>query len=390
MKTQRKTTARWAFELACYLVMLIQGVQLAGYQYSLIYITEEFHLTDTAIGLLSCMQFLPTLVVPLLCGGLLDRFEKKKIAAVCVGLFAVGCGLIAVSGNVLLLAGGIGLLVCGTAMLPALMTTLLAETDPARSNYYASMTEVFYSIGTVASPLVLSLLIRRGMPWCGLYLALAVGAVGLIAAFLRMRPAIRVELREAPGETPEKFRLGALALLFIAFGMLYTMTEVGFTTFLSTYFARLSDETGASLSISIVGLTMVLSRMAAGRIRRHKERIAAMCAAGAACAALAMALFPARGVALVWCVLFGLIAGPCWPMMMSLAIDSFPGSAGRMTTLILAGAGLGGLAVNLGMGFFSDACGVAASYLFPAGSALLCAAVMAGIARCRKKDGAGV
>ena len=67
MKTQRKTTARWAFELACYLVMLIQGVQLAGYQYSLIYITEEFHLTDTAIGLLSCMQFLPTLVVPLLC-----------------------------------------------------------------------------------------------------------------------------------------------------------------------------------------------------------------------------------------------------------------------------------------------------------------------------------
>ena len=77
METQRKTTARWAFELACYLVMLIQGVQLAGYQYSLIYITEEFHLSDTAIGLLSCMQFLPTLVVPLLCGGLLDRFEKK-------------------------------------------------------------------------------------------------------------------------------------------------------------------------------------------------------------------------------------------------------------------------------------------------------------------------
>ena len=289
-----------------------------------------------------------------------------------------------------MLAGGIGLLVCGTAMLPALMTTLLAETDPARSNYYASMTEVFYSIGTVASPLMLSFLIRRGMPWYGLYLALAVGAVGLIAAFLRMRPAIRVELKEAPGETPEKFRLGTLALLFIAFGMLHTMMEVGFTTFLSTYFARLSDETGASLSISIVGLTMVVSRMAAGRIRRHKERIAAMCAAGAACAALAMALLPARGVALVWCVLFGLIAGPCWPMMMSLAIDSFPGSAGRMTTLILAGAGLGGLAVNLGMGFFSDACGVAASYLFPAGSALLCAAVMAGIARCRKKDGAGV
>lgn len=78
MKTQRKTTASWAFELACYLVMLIQGVQFAGYQYSLIYITEEFHLTDTAIGLLSCMQFLPTLVVPLLCGGLLDRFEKKR------------------------------------------------------------------------------------------------------------------------------------------------------------------------------------------------------------------------------------------------------------------------------------------------------------------------
>ena len=390
MKTQRKTTARWALELVCYLVMLIQGVQLAGYQYNLIYITEEFHLSDTAIGLLSCMQFLPALVVPLLCGGLLDRFDKKKIAAVCEVLLALGCGMIFCSRGMGLLVAGMLLAGGGTAMIPALTTTLLAETDPAKSNHYASMVVVCYSIGTVVSPLGLSFLIARGMPWRGLYAMLLLAAGLLALSFWRMRPAIRLELHEAPQEAPEKFRFGVLALLFVAFGMLYNATEMGFTTFLSTYFARLADETGASLSISVVGLTMVASRVAAGRIRRGKEGVVTLCALGAGGAALAMAFLPARGLSLAWCVLFGLIAGPCWPMMMSLAIDCFPASSGRMSTLILVGAGLGGMLSNLGMGVVSDRFGVAAAYLVPAAEVLLCAAVMAGIARRRKKDGAGV
>ena len=67
------------FEYTCYMFMLMFGVQLAGYQYSLIYIMQEFSLNNTTLGLLSSMQFLPSLIVPLLCGGLVDRYNKRWI-----------------------------------------------------------------------------------------------------------------------------------------------------------------------------------------------------------------------------------------------------------------------------------------------------------------------
>lgn len=385
---KRASARNRIFEYTCYMFMLLFGMQLAGYQYSLIYITQEFSLNNTALGLLSSMQFLPNLIVPLLCGGLVDRYDKRWIASICAAAYAVGSVCVFCSASMGMLATGIGILACGSAMAPAVLTTLLAEMDPVNSNRYANMVEVFYSLGTVVAPIGLAWLVGRGMPWRGLYAVIMVGSLVVAVALGCMHPQRKVALHQAEQEPVGKFRLNLTAWMLIAFAMLYNFVEPGFTTFASTYFTEaVGDTWGASISISLIGLTMVVSRMISSRLHGVKEKLILSGVLGAGMAGLLMALLPFKGVSVLWCVLFGLIAGPCWPMMMSVAIDCFPKSSGRMTTLIMVGGGIGGLLVSPLMGMVSDMAGVARSYLVVTIAALLGAAVIWVLYRHRKKKG---
>ena len=376
------------FEYTCYMFMLLFGVQLAGYQYSLIYIMQEFSLNNTTLGLLSSMQFLPSLIVPLLCGGLVDRYNKRWIAVGCAAAYAVGCACVFCSASMGMLAAGIGILACGSAMAPAVLTTLLAEMDPANSNRYANMVEVFYSLGNVVAPVGLAWLIGQGMPWRGLYAIVTVGSLAVAIALSCMHPRLKIELTQAAQEPTEKFRLNLMALMLIAFAMLYNFVEPGFMTFASTYFTEAAgDAWGASISISLTGLMMVVSRMIAIRLRCAKEKMIMTGVLGAGVAGLLMAFLPVKGISVLWCVLFGFVAGPCWPMMMSVAIDCFPNSSGRMTTLIMVGGGIGGLLVSPLMGMVSDMAGIALSYLVVTLAALLGATAIWVLYRHRKRRG---
>ena len=121
----RTNKKRLIFEYACYMFMMLYGLQLTGYQYSLIYISKEFSLSNTALGFLSSMQFLPNLIVPLFCGGLVDKYDKRKIAALCAAAYGTGSACILFSTSIVMLAAGIGILACGSAMAPAVLNDFI-------------------------------------------------------------------------------------------------------------------------------------------------------------------------------------------------------------------------------------------------------------------------
>ena len=75
------------------------------------------------------------------------------------------------------------------------------------------------------------------------------------------------------------------------------------------------------------------------------------------------------------------------PMMMSVAIDCFPRNAGRVTSLIMAGSGIGGILVTPLMGMVSDAIGIAPAYLVSVAAAVLAAVAISIVYRYRKKRG---
>ena len=134
-----KKAGNTVFEYTCYMLMLMIGLQLAGYQYSLIYITKEFTLTNTQMGLLTSMQFVPTLLMPLLFGGLLDKYNKRVISAICAVVYCLGSVCVLLSESIVMLAIGIFVLASGGAIAPSALPTLLTELDPQNSNRYANL-----------------------------------------------------------------------------------------------------------------------------------------------------------------------------------------------------------------------------------------------------------
>ena len=356
------------------LLMVIIGTQLSGYQYSTIYINEEYALTNTEIGLLSMMQFIPMLIMPMLFGGAIDRYDKRLLAILCAVCYFSGSLIIFLFRSTISLIIGIFVNASGGSMAPAIVTVLLAEINPAKEREYTSFVEASYSSGLVLAPLLLGFLIGKGiMDWRGVFLIASIMSVVSIALLLVSR-AEPVKKLEKARNANDRFRLDFVIVMLILFGLIYTMMEIGFTTYSALYFMELFDyELGARLSVSLVGFAMVVSKLASARFRSKKENILIFCALSSLVVNLFMVIFPGKILSVIWCVLFGLVAGPCWPTLMSTALERYYSNAGRITTIILLGSGIGGIVVSPIMGILIDAIGVRLSYTIVSVCALLAA-----------------
>ena len=351
------------------LLMVIIGTQLSGYQYSTIYINEEYALTNTEIGLLSMMH-----IMPMLFGGAIDRYDKRLLAILCAVCYFSGSLIIFLFRSTISLIIGIFVNASGGSMAPAIVTVLLAEINPAKEREYTSFVEASYSSGLVLAPLLLGFLIGKGiMDWRGVFLIASIMSVVSIALLLVSR-AEPVKKLEKARNANDRFRLDFVIVMLILFGLIYTMMEIGFTTYSALYFMELFDyELGARLSVSLVGFAMVVSKLASARFRSKKENILIFCALSSLVVNLFMVIFPGKILSVIWCVLFGLVAGPCWPTLMSTALERYYSNAGRITTIILLGSGIGGIVVSPIMGILIDAIGVRLSYTIVSVCALLAA-----------------
>ncbi len=361
-------------EIVCYFSMLILGIQVIGFQFILADIAREFSMNKTAMGAIAGAQFAPNVIVPLLLGGLVDRVDKRVISMFCAVAYLVGSIVVIFSKSVFMLVAGILILGSGGVMFPAVFTVMLAETEPQRSSFFASMVETSFSIGSVVGPLLLSFLMKEGMEWRGLYYIVAGMSVLAALAFSLSKSPVKAKRSGiAPAERGTiRSVMNRFGILLILFGGVYYMVEGGFTTFLNSYFEDvLRDVQNGSLALSLFGLAMAVMRIATSKVTRNREKLIMAGCLGAGAAALAMVFI--RQYTLVWCVLFGLMAAPCWPLMMSTAVDAFPHSSGRIATLIMVGNGVGGVLVSPVMGFISDRTDVAASYLSVVASAILAA-----------------
>ncbi|MBR6134860.1 MAG: MFS transporter [Clostridia bacterium] len=361
--------------IICSLFMLLIGLQIAGFQYLTIYIAEEYEMSGSEIGLISSIQFIPMFAVPLFFGNVLDRYSKKILSAICALCYVAGSLFIILIHSVISLVLGIFVIAVGASVSPAMILVLLTEMMPEKSRQFSSLSEVFYSLGNVVSPLALSVLVTAGMNWRGLYyfvsgLSLAIGVILLFS-----RTGSTEELRQAKDK--KKFRFGISLVLLMGYALLYNMIEIGFMNYCSSYFTSLfNDSYGAGISISLVGFAMVISKLISTGFKWNKGSVIMICSGLSACSSLLMILFPGKISSLVWCALFGLLTGPAWPTLMSYGIELYPDNPGRASTLMMLGGGIGGIIVGPLMGTVSDISGIAWSYLVPCLAAAIGAIVI--------------
>ena len=126
---------------------------------------------------------------------------------------------------------------------------------------------------------------------------------------------------------------------------------------------------------------MIPSRFLASFVHKRKNALLIVCflLSAACCTLMSLVKIPVYSV--LWCLLFGVFAGPIFPTLLSVSMDAFPGRTARVATIVFGASGIGGMASNVAMGALSDAVGVGDAFFLMSGLALLGAIVYVVTAR---------
>lgn len=361
-----------------YLISLVTGMQTAGYQYIIISMRDEFSLSNAGMAALGSVQSVVGLLMSLVFSRFIDHVDKRKLMFIGGGVYVMGClfnGLS--SGPAMTIAAlviiGVGGNVITTALYPA-----LTSTDPQNSNKYTNMLQVFYGAGAMIAPVLLSVFMGgMHMNWRGHYLIISCATLLMLGLSSLVQPETSMRLQKAVqvsqhAQVPvfqKIYKTAAFWLLSLSIGF-YMCMETGLMNYARQYFEAMGDSKSAGLAISVAWGLMLPTRFMASKMKRHKGKMVCISFVFAGLALLLMALLRIPVVSLVWCALFGLFAGPGWPTILSIGMDTFPRQSGKAYSLICIGSGLGAMLGNLMVGRVVDIVGIGDAFYLVAAFAV--------------------
>ena len=353
----------------CYLGSVVIGMQSAGYQAILFDIAAEFSMSATGQGTLAAIQYISGIIVPLVFGGLADRFRKRDVICVFAAVYAVGSLIAVFSGSQTVFC--IAVFIAAFSMLGALFPASIVETDPAKGARNNSLQNVAFSIGAVVSPLFMGALIESGVNWRALYIIIAASSALLIALLLAMKvqPVNITDQREGKAGLRALFALVGVfwvAILFSCGSM-----ENGIVGFLKNFFVQeMNTEALGGLAVSLFWVAMIPSRLLCGYFKNQKLLVK-ICMAGAALCCLGLGFVRNSTLALVLVGLAGFFQGPVYPAVSTMAMQASPENMGLISSIMLVFSNAGGMLVNFAMGPVSDGLGIGGAFCFAAGVAAL-------------------
>lgn len=355
----------------CYLGSVVIGMQSAGYQAILFDIAAEFSMSATGQGTLAAIQYISGIIVPLVFGGLADRFRKRDVICVFAAVYAVGSLIAVFSGSQTVFCIAVFIIGAAFSMLGALFPASIVETDPAKGARNNSLQNVAFSIGAVASPLFMGALIESGVNWRALYIIIAASSALLIALLLAMKvqPVNITDQREGKAGLRALFALVGVfwvAILFSCGSM-----ENGIVGFLKNFFVQeMNTEALGGLAVSLFWVAMIPSRLLCGYFKNQKLLVK-ICMAGAALCCLGLGFVRNSTLALVLVGLAGFFQGPVYPAVSTMAMQASPENMGLISSIMLVFSNAGGMLVNFAMGPVSDGLGIGGAFCFAAGVAAL-------------------
>lgn len=355
----------------CYLGSVVIGMQSAGYQAILFDIAAEFSMSATGQGTLAAIQYISGIIVPLVFGGLADRFRKRDVICVFAAVYAVGSLIAVFSGSQTVFCIAVFIVGAAFSMLGALFPASIVETDPAKGARNNSLQNVAFSIGAVASPLFMGALIESGVNWRALYIIIAASSALLIALLMGMKvqPVNITDQREGKAGLRALFALVGVfwvAILFSCGSM-----ENGIVGFLKNFFVQeMNTEALGGLAVSLFWVAMIPSRLLCGYFKNQKLLVK-ICMAGAALCCLGLGFVRNSTLALVLVGLAGFFQGPVYPAVSTMAMQASPENMGLISSIMLVFSNAGGMLVNFAMGPVSDGLGIGGAFCFAAGVAAL-------------------
>ena len=339
----------------CCVALFLYALYLGALGVLLPAVGVSFGLGPAAEGRLFPANFAGFIAGVLLCGPLSDRLGRKTVLLGGVGAYALGLVLFSHAGAFAPALLATSLIGAGSGAMETVASALAADLFPERRAFLINALQVAFGLGAALGPALAHALLTRGADWRALCGALAAMNVLLLLA-LALRPVADAQ-RGAEALDRDALRSLLRQPVFRALCLaqaLYVGAEVGFSSWMPTYFLRRLPGGAASAGavVTLFWVTMTLGRVLTGSLvtRLPVLRLARFLAVGGTAGAALSLVWPTPGVTLGLVGLTGLCFSGIFGLLLAEAGERYPHIAGTTFGAVVAAGGIGGAAVPWAVG----------------------------------------
>jgi fucose permease len=261
------------------------------------------------------------------------------------------------------------------------MNGLVLDLYPAGRGRALNLLHLCFSLGALASPLVVGRVVDAGASWQSVIFASAVAAIPIAILFAVVRlPSGRHE--HAPGSSAIRTGL-ALPLVLLAVAIaLYVGAELGVSNWLVRYL-QAASLTLATSALALFWACLALGRLVSARLgdRFDHAWFAATSAMASAVALVAAVAVPSLDASILLFGVVGFAFGPVYPLIMAVAGDRYPARSAAVSGFLAGIAITGAIIYPPLMGFVSVGAGLGVAMLGAAALVFACGALLAVVAR---------
>jgi fucose permease len=318
-----------------------------------------------------------------LCGFLLKRFGLQAVMTAGLLIHGAGCLPFGLYPSVAANSLALFLIGVGQGAIEVAVNTAVVRMERPGEHHLMSFVHAAFSVGAVAGPLAVGVVLTAGLPWQWVYRGLAAAFLAAALAQLLL-PYRRVpDSRAVPGAPRRGGGVRPLILLGAAITFLYVGIEVGLSNWSAEYAvaAFAMDSRLASFMVSLFWLGLLAGRLAIPVLARRVPLPAQLLILSLFTALALFGLVLARRVTLAipGFLLAGIGCSSIYPLVITIVGQRLGKQAAVGVGILSTGSGLGSFNFPFAMALVADRFGLRAGFLFLAATGLALVAVSAAL-----------
>ncbi|HLY78419.1 MAG TPA: MFS transporter, partial [Caulobacteraceae bacterium] len=330
-------------------------------------LVEHFHIRLVEAGSMLALQPIGYLVTVIGAQYLIGRWGMRAVLSAGPLAFALGYGGFGlasgwISGAAMMLVTGLGFGVTEVAL-----NTLLITIGGERRSNLLNFTHLFFAVGAFVAPPLVAHAVAARVSWrlCFAGAALAMAAVGAGWSRLHVDGIAAPAAGPAGGRRAVRWNLGVLLAAILG---VYVGVEMGIGGWLTKYMV---SERRTTLTYAGNALSLYWMGLAAGRLMlsalSHRFGETALLLGLTVLSAIALPaglLAPVPWLAVLCFTITGFGFSGIFPMVIALGGRHHPTDSAAITSVMITGAGIGGIVVPWMMSAIADAAGLTAGMVF--------------------------